>query len=108
MIPLQLIAGIIATLLVCLFPQRLLFQQMIYSLVFWQVFQIGFGFIITIRAKTTPSAFVGIIMLTEAVLGPLWAWMFANENPPFLVNLVERIIIYTVFSPVTFKVRKGK
>ena len=30
-------------------------------------FQLGFGFIfITIGARSTPSAFVGIIMLTEA------------------------------------------
>ena len=47
-------------------------------------FQVGFGFIfITIGARSTPSALVGIIMLTEAVLGPFWAWMFANENLPY-------------------------
>ena len=31
-------------------------------------------------------------MLTEAVLGPLWAWVFLNENPP-LVVLVGGIIV---------------
>ena len=39
-------------------------------------FQIGFGFIfITIGARTTPSAMVGIIMLSESVLGPIWAFL---------------------------------
>ena len=60
-------------------------------------FQLGFGFIfITIGARSTPSAFVGIIMLTEAVLGPLWAWMFVNENPPISVLIGGSIIITAV------------
>ena len=29
-------------------------------------------------------------MLTEAVLGPFWAWMFVNENPPMLFLLVDQ------------------
>ena len=72
-------------------------------------FQIGFGFIlITIGAKTTPSAMVGIIMLTEAVFGPLWAWIFANENPPFLVILGGCIIILAVFLQFFSKLEKVK
>ena len=60
-------------------------------------FQLGFGFIlITIGARSTPSAFVGIIMLTEAVLGPLWAWMFVNENPPLSVLIGGSIVITAV------------
>ena len=60
-------------------------------------FQVGFGFIfITIGARSTPSAFVGIIMLTEAVLGPLWAWMFVNENPPISVLIGGSIVISAV------------
>ena len=40
-------------------------------------FQIGFGFImITIGSQTTPAAVVGILMLTEAVFGPLWGLAF--------------------------------
>ena len=61
-------------------------------------FQVGFGFIlITIGARNTPSAMVGIIMLTEAVFGPLWAWLFVNENPPLLVLLGGGTIICAVF-----------
>ena len=61
-------------------------------------FQIGLGFIfITIGAKKTLSAMVGIIMLTEAVLGPFWAWLFINENPPLSVIFGGVIIIFAVF-----------
>ena len=35
-------------------------------------------------------------MLTEAVLGPLWAWMFANENPPISVLIGGAIVISAV------------
>ena len=60
-------------------------------------FQIGLGFIfITIGAKKTLSAMVGIIMLTEAVLGPFWAWLFINENPPSAVIIGGAIVIIAV------------
>jgi len=35
-------------------------------------------------------------MLTEAVLGPLWAWMFANENPPLTVLFGGAVVITAV------------
>ena len=60
-------------------------------------FQVGLGFIfITIGAKTTPSALVGIIMLTEAILGPLWAWLFINETPPLVVLVGGSIVLFAV------------
>ena len=60
-------------------------------------FQIGFGFImITIGSQTTPAAVVGILMLTEAVFGPLWAWFFINEIPPIMVLTGGSIIIFSI------------
>ena len=99
MIPLQLIAGIIAMLIGYFLSTKLIISPYDMFLGFLAgFFQIGFGFIlITIGARNTPSAMVGIIMLTEAVFGPLWAWLFANENPPFLVLLGGGIIIFAVF-----------
>ena len=35
-------------------------------------------------------------MITEAVLGPLWAWMFVSENPPLSVLIGGSIIIFAV------------
>ena len=60
-------------------------------------FQIGFGFIlITLGSQTTPAAVVGVLMLTESVFGPLWAWIFINEIPPLLVILGGAIIIISI------------
>jgi len=39
---------------------------------------------------------VGIIMLTEAIFGPLWAWLFASEEPPFIVLTGGSIVIIAV------------
>ena len=99
MIPLQLIAGVIAMLIGYIISSKITVSTHDLLLGFLAgFFQIGFGFIlITIGAKNTPSAMVGIIMLTEAVFGPLWAWIFANENPPILVIFGGGIIILAVF-----------
>jgi len=60
-------------------------------------FQIGFGFIlITIGSQTTPAAIVGVMMLTESVFGPLWAWLFINEVPPTAVVIGGSIIIFSI------------
>jgi drug/metabolite transporter (DMT)-like permease len=60
-------------------------------------FQIGFGFIfITIGARTTPSATVGIIMLSESVLGPLWAFLFVSERPSMFALVGGAIILSAV------------
>ena len=98
MIPLQLVAGIFAMLIgLLLSPTIIVSSKDIFLGFLAGFFQVGFGFIfITIGARSTPSAFVGIIMLTEAVLGPFWAWMFANENPPLFVLIGGSIVITAV------------
>ena len=98
MIPLQLVAGIFAAIIgLLLSPSIMVSSKDIFLGFLAGFFQVGFGFIfITIGARSTPAAFVGIIMLTEAVLGPLWAWMFVNENPPISVLIGGSIIITAV------------
>ncbi len=98
MIPLQLIAGIGAIIIGYLFSTKIIISSHDIFLGFVAgFFQVGLGFIfITIGEKTTPSALVGIIMLTEAVLGPLWAWLFINETPPLVVLLGGVIVISAV------------
>jgi len=109
MIPLQLVAGIFATLIGLIMSPSILVSSNDIILGFVAgFFQVGLGFIlITIGARSTPSAFVGIIMLTEAVLGPFWAWMFANENPPVIVLIGGSVVITAVviqfLSPLFFK-----
>ena len=99
MIPMQFVAGIGAIIVGYLFSTKIIISSHDIFLGFLAgFFQVGLGFIfITIGARSTPSALVGIIMLTEAVLGPLWAWLFANENPPSVVLFGGVIIISAVF-----------
>jgi len=98
MIPLQLIAGIVAMVVGYFIAGKINISYHDIFLGFLAgFFQLGFGFIfITIGARNTPSAVVGIIMITEAVLGPLWAWMFVNENPPLTVLIGGCVIIFAV------------
>ena len=99
MIPLQLFAGIVAMIIGYLVSSKISISVNDLILAFIAgFFQIGFGFIfITIGAKKTLSAMVGILMMTEAVFGPLWAWIFLNEIPRFIALVGGSIIIIAVF-----------
>jgi len=98
MVPAQFVAGVFALLIGYLMSEKIMISPNDIFLGFLAGFlQLGLGFIfITIGAQRTPSAMVGIIMLTEAVLGPLWAWMFINEQPPFIVIIGGSIVIFAV------------
>ena len=98
MIPLQLIAGIVAMSVGYFVAGKINISSYDIFLGFLAgFFQLGFGFIfITIGARSTPSAIVGIIMLTEAILGPFWAWLFVSENPPFIVLIGGSIVLFAV------------
>ncbi len=98
MVPAQFVAGVFALLIGLLMSEKIMISPNDIFLGFLAGFlQLGLGFIfITIGAQRTPSAMVGIIMLTEAVLGPLWAWLFINEQPPFIVIIGGSIVIFAV------------
>ena len=98
MVPAQFIAGVSAAVIGFIVAGKLSISFHDLFLAFLAgFFQIGFGFIlITLGSQTTPAAIVGVLMLTEAVLGPLWAWLFANENPPFMVLIGGLIVIIAV------------
>ena len=98
MVPAQFVAGVFALLIGYLMSEKIMISLNDILLGFLAGFlQLGLGFIfITIGAQRTPSAMVGVIMLTEAVLGPLWAWLFINEQPPFIVIIGGSIVIFAV------------
>ena len=98
MVPLQLYAGITAMIIGYIIAGKINISAHDIFLGFLAgFFQLGFGFIlITIGARSTPSAMVGIIMLTEAVLGPFWAWLFINENSSFMVLIGGTVVIIAV------------
>jgi DME family drug/metabolite transporter len=98
MVPLQLIAGLVAMIIGYVVAGRVDISLHDIFLGFLAgFFQVGFGFIfITIGARTTPSAVVGIIMMSEAIFGPLWAWVFINEQPPLIVLIGGSIVLSAV------------
>ncbi len=59
--------------------------------------QLALGFIcITIGSRTTASATVGLLMLTETLCAPLWVWIFLSEIPPLSVFIGGAVIILAI------------
>jgi drug/metabolite transporter (DMT)-like permease len=98
MIPAQFVAGIFAAIIGLFIAGNLSISLHDLFLAFLAgFFQIGFGFIlITIGSQTTPAAVVGVLMLTESIFGPLWAWLFINEVPPISVLVGGSIIVFSI------------
>ena len=98
MVPAQFIAGISSCLIGFLLSTKIMISPHDIFLGFLAgFFQVGFGFIfITIGARTTPSALVGIIMLSESILGPIWAFLFVSERPSIFGLLGGAIILFAV------------
>ncbi len=99
MVPAQFIAGLSSCLIGFLLSSKIMISPHDIFLGFLAgFFQVGFGFIfITIGARTTPSATVGIIMLSESVLGPIWAFLFVSERPSIYGLIGGSIILFAVF-----------
>ena len=97
MVPAQFIAGVFSAIFAYFIASNLsISPHDLFLASLSGFFQIGFGFIlITIGSQTTPSAVVGVLMLTEAVFGPLWAWLFI-EMPPISVLTGGGIIIFSI------------
>ena len=98
MVPAQFVAGVSSCLIGFLLSPKIMISPNDIFLGFLAgFFQVGFGFIfITIGARTTPSAMVGIIMLSESVLGPLWAFLFVSERPSIFGLIGGAIILFAV------------
>ena len=98
MVPAQFVAGICCCLIGYFLSSKIMISYHDIFLGFLAgFFQVGFGFIfITIGARTTPSAMVGVIMLSESVLGPLWAFLFASERPSMFSLIGGAIILLAV------------
>ena len=59
--------------------------------------QLALGFIcITIGSRTTPSATIGLLMLSETIFAPIWVWMFLGEIPPLSVFIGGLVIISAI------------
>ena len=98
MVPAQFVAGVCSCIIGFLLSTKLMISPNDIFLGFLAgFFQVGFGFIfITIGARTTPSAMVRIIMLSESVLGPVWAFLFVSERPSIFGLVGGAIILFAV------------
>ena len=98
MVPAQFTAGIVAAIIGFFIAGQLSISiHDLFLALLAGFFQIGFGFIlITVGSQTTPAAIVGVMMLTESVFGPLWAWLFINEVPPTAVVIGGSVIIFSI------------
>ena len=110
MVPAQFVAGISSCLIgLSLSPTIMISPHDIFLGFLAGFFQIGFGFIfITIGARTTPSAMVGIIMLSESVLGPIWAFLFVSEIPSLYGLIGGAVILFAVLLQFYTLLRKPK
>ena len=110
MVPAQFVAGISSCLIgLSLSPTIMISPHDIFLGFLAGFFQIGFGFIfITIGARTTPSAVVGVIMLSESVLGPIWAFLFVSEIPSFYGLIGGAIIFFAVLLQFYTLLKKPK
>ncbi len=110
MVPAQFVAGVSSCLIgLSLSPTIMISPYDIFLGFLAGFFQIGFGFIfITIGARTTPSAMVGIIMLSESVLGPIWAFLFVNEIPSLYGLIGGAIILFAVLLQFYTLLKKPK
>ena len=59
-------------------------------------------------ARTTPSAMVGVIMLSESVLGPIWAFLFVSEIPSLYGLIGGAIILFAVLLQFYTLLKKPK
>ena len=98
MVPAQFVAGVSSCIIGFLLSNKLMISSHDIFLGFLAgFFQVGFGFIfITIGARSTPSAMVGVIMLSESVLGPVWAFLFVSERPSMFGLIGGAIILFAV------------
>jgi drug/metabolite transporter (DMT)-like permease len=98
MVPAQFVAGICSCFIGFLLSTKIMISphDILLGLIAG-FFQVGLGFIfITTGARTTPSAMVGIIMLSESVLGPIWAFIFVSERPSMYGLIGGVIILFAV------------
>jgi len=98
MVPAQFIAGVSSCVIGFLLSEKLMVSSHDIILGFMAgFFQVGFGFIfITMGARSTPSAMVGVIMLSESVLGPMWAFLFGGERPALFTLIGGGVILFAV------------
>jgi drug/metabolite transporter (DMT)-like permease len=104
MVPAVALSGIFAASAGFVFSESIAISVHDLILVFFfGALQYAPGFIcLTLGSRTTPAAKIGIFTFTEALAGPIWAWMVVSEVPPLGVFIGGGIIFIAILLK-TFK-----
>jgi len=104
MVPAVAVSGIFALVVGFVFSGSIAITVHDLILVFFfGALQYAPGFIcLTLGSRKTAAAKIGIFTFTEALAGPIWAWMFINEVPPLGVFIGGGIIFLAILLK-TFK-----
>lgn len=103
LIPAVTMAAALTTLVSAfMLPSYTIETRSLLILAYLGVFQTGIAFILFVSwsGKLSPSV-TGIIVILEAVLGPLWAWMIIGEKPS-AYSLLGGVIILAALVTHTF------
>lgn len=94
MVPAVALSGVFCMVVGAMMSNNLMMTSHDFFLAFlFGSLQYAPGFIcLTLGSRTTESAKVGIFAFSEAIAGPLWAWIFVNENPSIGVFIGGTII----------------
>ena len=102
--------GNLITFAVCL-PAALSFEfhpglADVVSLCYLGVFQVAFAYIILIKGiSRVPAVESAALLLAEAALNPVWAWIFAGESQPRLAIIGGAIILTAMLVNLWWKAR---
>lgn len=76
-------------------------------LMYLGIIQLGMAFILfTSWSGKLPTSQTGLIVILEAILGPLWVWLFLSEEPQLFTFIGGGIIIGTLIVHTLFYYRK--
>ncbi len=110
MMPATFLAGVL-TVLACL-PMMNGFAVPIRD--FWLLFAMGAGLVgfafvmVTLAARHVPPAEVGLYALTEAILAPVWVWLWIAERPSAMTLVGGAIVLAAVTGQAVIGLRRSR
>ena len=64
--------------------------------------------LITLGPRYLPAPEVGLLMLLETVLGPLWVWIVLSEEPPLLTIVGGAVVLATLAGHSVYQLRRSR
>ncbi len=61
--------------------------------------------LLTLGPRYLPAPEVGMIMLLEAILGPLWVWLVIQENPGTPTLIGGSVVLVVLFAHSLWRLR---